>query len=186
MKREGSSLSQHNSKLKVQESEGPNVAEEKEKVKQTQPRPVEPQVNIKNINITREYGGQWLSNVTRHVRIYAAYIHPQTSAYDQTQTDKLTLILDPTNEFVWTTETCNKVYSYFQDLVDHYEHAPLTEYTLRLIGSDIEHHIRKFLYDGEIKYNMNATVLNFRMGKPRISFNNNDAQFQDDEVPKED
>lgn len=49
--------------------------------------------------------------------------------------------------------------------------APLTEYTLRLIGSDIEHYIRKLLYDGEIKYNMNARVLNFSMGKPRILFN---------------
>lgn len=49
--------------------------------------------------------------------------------------------------------------------------APLTEYTLRLIGSDIEHYIRKLLYDGEIKYNMNAKVLNFSMGKPRIQFN---------------
>ena len=57
--------------------------------------------------------------------------------------------------------------------------APLTEYTLRLIGSDIEHYIRKLLYDGEIKYNMNAKVLNFSMGKPRILFNNNDDQFQD-------
>ncbi|PPD84085.1 hypothetical protein GOBAR_DD18971 [Gossypium barbadense] len=58
--------------------------------------------------------------------------------------------------------------------------APLTEYTLRLIGSDIEHYIRKLLYDGEIKYNMDAKVLNFSMGKPRILFNNsNDGQFQD-------
>ena len=48
--------------------------------------------------------------------------------------------------------------------------APLTEYTLRLIGSDIEHYIRKMLYDGVIKYNMNAKVLNFSMGKPRIMF----------------
>lgn len=59
--------------------------------------------------------------------------------------------------------------------------APLTEYTLRLIGSDIEHYIRKLLYDGEIRYNMNAKVLNFSMGKPRILFNNNDGHFQDAE-----
>ncbi|KAJ6681596.1 putative proteinD(P)H-QUINONE OXIDOREDUCTASE SUBUNIT M CHLOROPLASTIC [Salix koriyanagi] len=150
-----------------------------EKVKQaTQPRPVEPQVNVKSKNMGREYGGEWLSSVTRHVRIYAAYIDPETCEFDQTQTDKLTLILDPTDEFVWTDETCYKVYSYFQELVDHYEGAPLTEYTLRLIGSDIEHYIRKLLYDGEIKYNMNARVLNFSMGKPRVLFNN-DGQPQD-------
>ncbi|XP_021283881.1 NAD(P)H-quinone oxidoreductase subunit M, chloroplastic [Herrania umbratica] len=157
------------------------VQEEQEKVKQqsTQPRPVEPQLNVKSKNMSKEYGGQWLSSVTRHVRIYAAYIDPETSEFDQTQMEN-SPILDPTDEFVWTPETCNKVYSYFQELVDHYEGAPLTEYTLRLIGSDIEHYIRKLLYDGEIKYNMNAKVLNFSMGKPRILFNN-DGHFQDAE-----
>ncbi|KAK1320474.1 hypothetical protein QJS10_CPA03g02124 [Acorus calamus] len=54
--------------------------------------------------------------------------------------------------------------------------APLTEFTLRLIGSDLEHYIRKLLYDGEIKYNMNARVLNFSMGKPRVEFKNNQLQ----------
>lgn len=72
-------------------------------------------------NMSREYGGQWLSSVTRHVRIYAAYIDPITHAFDQSQMDKLTLILDPSNEFVWTKETCQNVYAYFQELVDHYE-----------------------------------------------------------------
>ncbi|KAI9087110.1 hypothetical protein K1719_030945 [Acacia pycnantha] len=47
-------------------------------------------------------------------------------------------------------------------------------------GSDIEHYIRKLLYDGEIKYNMNSKVLNFSMGKPRIMFNNNDLPPQEE------
>ncbi|KAJ7965495.1 NAD(P)H-quinone oxidoreductase subunit M [Quillaja saponaria] len=172
----------------VEESQGVKVQEESElqqqKVNQqgTKPRPVEPQTNVKSKNMGREYGGQWLSSVTRHVRIYAAYIDPVTCEFDQTQMDKLTLLLDPTNEFVWNPETCNKVYSYFQELVDHYEGAPLTEYTLRLIGSDIEHYIRKLLYAGEIKYNMNAKVLNFSMGKPRIQFNNNVIEDQSQDV----
>ncbi|XP_042492609.1 NAD(P)H-quinone oxidoreductase subunit M, chloroplastic [Macadamia integrifolia] len=155
--------------------------QEQVKVKQQEAKPLrpqEPQLNAKSKNMSRELGGQWLSSVTRHVRIYAAYIDPVTYAFDQTQTDKLTLILDPTNEFVWTDETCNKVYAYFQELVDHYEGAPLTEYTLRLIGSDIEHYIRKMLYDGEIKYNMEARVLNFSMGKPRVIYKNEDDQSQ--------
>ncbi|KAH0456132.1 hypothetical protein IEQ34_014039 [Dendrobium chrysotoxum] len=138
------------------------------------PSPVESlprQPMAKSKNMSQEYGGQFLSCTTRHVRIYAAYIDPITNAFDQTQMDKLTLILDPTDEFVWTPDTCQKVYAYFQELVDHYEGAPLSEYTLRLIGSDIEHFIRKMLYDGEIKYNMNARVLNFSMGKPRVKFN---------------
>ncbi|KAE8724185.1 NAD(P)H-quinone oxidoreductase subunit M [Hibiscus syriacus] len=166
----------------VGETQEAKVQEEPDRVKQqaTQPRPVEKQINVKSKNMSKEFGGQWLSSVTRHVRIYAAYIDPETCEFDQTQMDKLTLILDPTDEFVWTPETCNSVYSYFQELVDHYEGAPLTEYTLRLIGSDIEHYIRKLLYDGEIKYNMNAKVLNFSMGKPRIEFNsNNDGKVQD-------
>ncbi|XP_027355800.1 NAD(P)H-quinone oxidoreductase subunit M, chloroplastic [Abrus precatorius] len=164
-------------KVKVQEEQ---VESQQPKPKGTIPRPVEPQRNVKSKNMIREYGGQWLSSVTRHVRIYAAYIDPETSAFDQTQMDKLTIILDPSDEFVWNPETCNMVYSYFQELVDHYEGAPLTEYTLRLIGSDIEHYIRKLLYDGVIKYNMDARVLNFSMGKPRIMFNN-DTQPEDTE-----
>ena len=49
--------------------------------------------------------------------------------------------------------------------------AELSEYTLRLIGSDLEHFIRKMLYDGVLKYNMRSRVLNFSMGKPRVKFN---------------
>ncbi|KAH9614985.1 hypothetical protein KSS87_001172 [Heliosperma pusillum] len=200
----------------VRESEqGKSVGEdEHQAITQNVLKPVEPQINVPNRNMSREMGGQWLSSVTRHVRIYAAYIDPETCAMDQTQTDKLTLILDPGEEFVWTDETCNKVYFYFQELVDHYEvrsnatrfmtlnhrhfnslyisneagnsdiqssiimqqGAPLTEYTLRLIGSDIEHYIRKMLYDGEIKYNMDCRVLNFSMGKPRMKFNSSEIE----------
>ena len=120
----------------VQEAESVKAEEEQEQVesqkwkpKGTKPRPVEPQLNVKSKNMSREYGGQWLSCATRHVRIYAAYIDPVTCEFDQTQMDKLTLILDPTNEFVWNPETCNMVYSYFQELVDHYE-----------VGSFLNHH----------------------------------------------
>ncbi|KAL7155821.1 hypothetical protein ABFS83_03G101400 [Erythranthe nasuta] len=157
-----------------------NTKQQKQKAgpTMTKPRPSEKQINVESKNMSREYGGQWLSSTTRHVRIFAAYIDPETCEFDQTQMDKLTLILDPTDEFVWTEDTCYKVYSYFQELVDHYEGAPLTEYTLRLIGSDIEHYIRKMLYEGDIQYNMNARVLNFSMGKPRIGFSY-DGQLPD-------
>ncbi|EXB28446.1 NAD(P)H-quinone oxidoreductase subunit M [Morus notabilis] len=188
-KRRAFSISAQQQQAQAEESSKQVKVEEEQESQQpkansprgVKPRPVEPQVNVKSKNMSREYGGQWLSSTTRHVRIYAAYIDPVTCEFDQTQMDKLTLILDPTNEFVWNSESCNKVYSYFQELVDHYEGAPLTEYTLRLIGSDIEHYIRKLLFDGEIKYNMNARVLNFSMGKPRILFNNNEIQPQDEQ-----
>ncbi|KAJ0971073.1 hypothetical protein J5N97_019032 [Dioscorea zingiberensis] len=155
----------------VQETQE-QVQEKKTGGVQQQPR----QPNAKSKNMSVEYGGQWLSSVTRHVRIYAAYIDPITHAFDQTQMDKLTLLLDPSDEFIWTPEACQKVYDYFMELVDHYEGAPLSEYTLRLIGSDIEHYICKLLYDGDIKYNMNARVLNFSMGKPRIKFNSSEIK----------
>ncbi|KAI3465804.1 hypothetical protein Pfo_022467 [Paulownia fortunei] len=123
-------------------------------------RPVEPQLNVKSKNTSREYGGQWQNSTTRNVRIYAAYTDPEICKFDQTH-------------FMWTGATCKKVYSYFQELVDHYEGAPLTEYKFRLIGSDIEHYIRKLLYKGKIQYNIDAKVLNFSMGKPRMGFNYN-------------
>ncbi|XP_076917926.1 NAD(P)H-quinone oxidoreductase subunit M, chloroplastic-like [Bidens hawaiensis] len=176
----------NNSQVFAQQVEETTTSVQQEQVKEekpvkgvTKPRPVEPQTNVESKNMGRAYGGQWLSSTTRHVRIFAAYIDPETFAFDQTQMDKLTLILDPTDEFVWTPETCNMVYSYFQELVDHYEGAPLTEYTLRLIGSDIEHYIRKLLYEGQIQYNMNARVLNFSMGKPRVGFSYNEYQIED-------
>lgn len=103
--------------VKVEEQE-----QEQKKVKTGKPlRPVETQVNVKSKNMSREYGGQWLSSVTRHVRIFAAYIDPETWEFDQTQMDKLTMLLDPSDEFLWTPETCRKVFEYFQELVDHYE-----------------------------------------------------------------
>ncbi|CAN6249535.1 unnamed protein product [Urochloa humidicola] len=141
----------------------------KARVGDAQPLPRQPLAQSKNMS--REYGGQWLSCTTRHVRIYAAYIDPETNAFDQTQMDKLTLMLDPQDEFAWTDEACQMVFNEFQDLVDHYEGAELSEYTLRLIGSDLEHYIRKLLYDGLLKYNMRSRVLNFSMGKPRVKFN---------------
>lgn len=111
----------------VQESEQLKVenekVEEQDEMKEVLKRatPIEAQVNVKSRNLEREYGGQWLSSVTRHVRIYAAYIDPVTCAMDQTQMDKLTLMIDPTDEFLWNDETLNKVYVYFEELVDHYE-----------------------------------------------------------------
>jgi hypothetical protein len=120
------------------------------------------------IGLSTETGGQWLSCTTRHIRIYAGYVDPETQVMDQSQLDKLTLMLDPDNEFEWPEEMVEKVYDQFRELVDIYEGADLTEYTLRLIGSDLEHYIRKLLLSGELKYNLDCRVLNFSMGKPRV------------------
>lgn len=116
------SISAQQVEVQEEEEKEKDGMRQKQEAKTMKPlRPVEPQLNVKSKNMDREYGGQWLSSTTRHVRIYAAYIDPETCAFDQTQTDKLTLLLDPTDEFVWTDESCNKVYTYFQELVDHYE-----------------------------------------------------------------
>jgi NAD(P)H-quinone oxidoreductase subunit M len=100
---------------------------------------------------------------------------------------QLTLDVDPDDEFVWKDEPLQKVYRKFDELVEQYSGAPCNEYTLRLIGSDLEHFMRQLLmvshlhfavvlvcdFDcllqaGEISYNLNARVLNFSMGKPRV------------------
>lgn len=112
-------------------------------------------------------GGRWLSCTTRHVRLYVGYIDPKTLKMDQTQLDKLSLMLDKDEEFLWTEPAVQKVWAHFRELVDNYAGAELTEYTLRLIGSDLEHFIRKMLLSNEICYNLNCRVLNFSMGKPR-------------------
>lgn len=112
-------------------------------------------------------GGKWMSSTTRHVRLYVGYIDPATNNMDQQQLDKLSIMIDPDNEFLWPEEKLQKVFDYFTELVDNYAGAPLTEYTLRLIGSDVEHYIRKLLLAGEIQYNLNCRVLNFSMGQPR-------------------
>jgi len=128
--------------------------------------------------LSRETGGQWLSCTTRHIRIYAGYVDPETKVMDQSQLDKLTLMLDPDNEFVWPGDMVEKVFDKFRELVETYAGADLTEYTLRLIGSDLEHYIRKLLLAGELKYNLDCRVLNFSMGKPRID----PAELDDVEV----
>eukprot|EP00243_Klebsormidium_subtile_P000225 TRINITY_DN10368_c0_g1_i1.p1 TRINITY_DN10368_c0_g1~~TRINITY_DN10368_c0_g1_i1.p1 ORF type:complete len:215 (-),score=19.93 TRINITY_DN10368_c0_g1_i1:284-928(-) len=113
-------------------------------------------------------GGRWLSSTTRHVRIYIGYVDPETHEMDQQQADLVTIDLDPDNEFLWPEDKQQKVFDFFDEQVENYRGAPMDEYTLRLIGSEIEHFIRKLLVAGEIKYNLNCRVLNFSMGKPHI------------------
>lgn len=115
---------QQEQQVKEEEAEAasvppPQAAEKEARKGDAQSLPRQPLAESKNMS--REYGGQWLSSTTRHVRIYAAYIDPVTNAFDQTQMDKLTLMLDPQDEFAWTDEACQMVFNEFQDLVDHYE-----------------------------------------------------------------
>lgn len=112
-------------------------------------------------------GGQWISSTTRHVHIFAGVIN--NGDLDQSQLDKLTIDVDPDMEFNWTDGALQQVFDKFDSLVGDHAGAPLNDYTLRLIGSDCEHFIRKLLQKGEISYNLEHRALNYSMGRPRLA-----------------
>jgi NAD(P)H-quinone oxidoreductase subunit M len=106
-----------------------------------------------------------LKSTTRHIHIYTAeVIDNELQPSDQV----LTLDIDPDNELTWDDDALQKVYRYFDDLVEEYAGQDLTEYNLRKIGSDLEHFVRSLLQNGEIGYNLNSRVLNYSMGLPQV------------------
>ncbi|MDJ0574398.1 MAG: NAD(P)H-quinone oxidoreductase subunit M [Xenococcaceae cyanobacterium MO_234.B1] len=106
-----------------------------------------------------------LKSTTRHIRIYAAEVKDQ----ELVESDNvLTLDVDPDNEFNWSEDTLQKVYSKFDELVEANSGEDLTEYNIRRIGSDLEHFIRSLLQKGEINYNLGGRVRNYSMGLPRV------------------
>ena len=105
-----------------------------------------------------------LKCTTRHVRLFTARVEDSNLVADH---DHLTLDLDPDNEFIWTDEVIEKVYSHCRDLVSSYSGKDLTDYNLRRIGSELEGKIRQLLQAGEISYNPDCRVLNYSMGLPR-------------------
>ena len=105
-----------------------------------------------------------LKCTTRHVRLFTARVEDNNLVSDP---DHLTLDLDPDNEFLWTDEVLDKVFSHFRHLVASHAGKDLSDYNLRRIGSDLEGKIRQLLQSGEISYNPNCRVLNYSMGLPR-------------------
>jgi NAD(P)H-quinone oxidoreductase subunit M len=106
-----------------------------------------------------------LKSTTRHIRIYAAEIKDN----DLVKSDNvLTLDVDPDNEFNWTEESLQEVYKKFNELVESYSGEDLTEYNLRRIGSDLEHYLGSLLKNGQLNYNLDARVLNYSMGLPKV------------------
>lgn len=106
-----------------------------------------------------------VKSTTRHVRIYSAELENN----ELVPSDKvLTLDVDPDNEFIWDEDALQKVYRKFDDLVEANSGQELSEYNLRLIGSDLEHFIRSLLEKGEISYNLGSRVRNYSMGLPKI------------------
>ena len=106
-----------------------------------------------------------LKSTTRHILIYAATIEDNEIVPSE---DKLTLDIDPENEFNWTDDAIKKVNQEFDRLVDDYKGESLTDYNLRRIGSDLEHFVRALLKSGDISYNLESRVLNYSMGLPRV------------------
>ncbi|VEP18240.1 NAD(P)H-quinone oxidoreductase subunit M [Hyella patelloides LEGE 07179] len=105
-----------------------------------------------------------VKSTTRHVRIYSAELKDNQLVPSDSV---LTLDIDPDNEFLWSEDTLQKVYSKFDELVEASSGEDLSEYNIRRIGSDLEHYIRSLLLQGEVSYNLGNKVRNFSMGLPR-------------------
>ena len=108
-----------------------------------------------------------IKSTTRHIRIFAAEIDDSQAFVDST--DRLTIDVDPDNELIWNDEALQTIYRKFEELVDSYAGADLTDYNLRRIGSDLEHLVRSLLNSGQISYNLKSRVRNYSLGLPRVS-----------------
>jgi NAD(P)H-quinone oxidoreductase subunit M len=106
-----------------------------------------------------------LKSTTRHIQIYAATVEDNALIDSESA---LTLDVDPDNELNWNDSALKQVYSKFEELVDSYKGADLTDYYLRRIGSDLEHFVRSLLQKGEISYNLKHRALNYSMGLPQV------------------
>ena len=105
-----------------------------------------------------------LKSTTRHVRIFTADVvnndlqfHPK----------KLTLDLDPDNEFIWNEDSLKKINRKFTELVEERVGKNLDDYELRKIGSEIEGLIKYLLQNGLLSYNPDCRVMNYSMGLPK-------------------
>lgn len=107
-----------------------------------------------------------LKCTTRHIRIYTAQVENNELVESE---NVLTLDIDPDNEFNWNEDALQKMYRQFDELVEAYTGAELTEYNLRRIGSDLEHYMRSLLQNGQISYNLESRVLNYSMGLPQVT-----------------
>lgn len=105
-----------------------------------------------------------LKSTTRHIRIFAAEVNDNDFVPSE---NKLTLDVDPDNEFLWDEPALKQVYKKFEALTAESAGQDLTEYNLRRIGSDLEHFVRSLLEAGEIRYNLKARAVNYSMGLPK-------------------
>lgn len=105
-----------------------------------------------------------LKSTTRHVRLFTARVENGDLVADPS---RLTLDLDPDNEFIWSDSTVATVQERFRELVESHEGQALNDYNLRRIGTELEGCIRELLQAGKLSYNPDCRVLNYSMGLPR-------------------
>ena len=105
-----------------------------------------------------------LKSTTRHVRIYTANVVKNELEFDA---NKLTIDLDPDNEFLWNAESLNIINEKFNKLVSERKGKNLDDYELRKIGSEIECLIKQLLQKGLLSYNPECRVMNYSMGLPK-------------------
>ncbi len=113
-----------------------------------------------------------VKSTTRHIRIFTAEVENNELVPSQ---NVLTLDVDPDNELNWNDDALQKIYRKFDELVESYSGADLTDYNLRRIGSDLEHLVRSLLNKGEVSYNLNSRVLNYSLGLPQVKPENGSA-----------
>tara|TARA_B100001027_G_scaffold95621_1_gene65657 strand:- start:272 stop:619 length:348 start_codon:yes stop_codon:yes gene_type:complete len=107
-----------------------------------------------------------LKSTTRHVRIFTAEVVDKELKFHP---NKLTLDLDPDNEFIWNEDSLNKINDKFKELIKDRAEMDLDDYELRKIGSEIEGLIKILLQKGELSYNPNCRVMNYSMGLPKTN-----------------
>ncbi len=105
-----------------------------------------------------------LKSTTRHVRIFTAVVVNNELIFDP---KKLTIDIDPDNEFLWNDESLKKVNEKFSNLVHERDGKNLDDYELRRIGSEIEGLIKLLLQKGLLSYNPECRVMNYSMGLPK-------------------
>ena len=107
-----------------------------------------------------------LKTTTRHVRIFTAEVVNNDLKFHP---NKLTIDLDPDNEFIWNQESLKKVNNKFTELVEERAGKSLDDYEIRKIGSEIEGLIRFLLQNGLLSYNPECRVMNYSMGLPKTN-----------------
>ena len=105
-----------------------------------------------------------LKSTTRHVRIFTADVVNNDLQFHP---NKLTLDLDPDNEFIWNEDSLKKTNEKFNELIQDRAGKDLDDYELRKIGSEIECFIKFLLQNGQLSYNPDCRVMNYSMGLPK-------------------